>query len=207
MSGDDDIIRDLDQLVGIYGPPLERSLAKELDHLSEQYREIIAASPFVVLATVGEEGTDCSPRGDPAPVAYVDDPKTVLLPDRRGNNRIDSLRNIVRDPRVSLLFLIPGMGETMRINGRAELTTDPALLKRFEMQGKPPRSVIRVHVERAYFQCQKALARSKLWDPASVVDRETLPTAGQMQQRVLGPDFDGAAYDAAYPEHMKKTIY
>ena len=137
----------------------------------------------------------------------VVDEKTLLIPDRRGNNRIDTLRNLVRDPRLSLLFLIPGVGETLRINGRGEIVTDPELLASFTMQGKEPRSVLVVTAERVYFQCQKALARSKLWSAEAQIDRGELPTAGQIVQALSRDDFDGAAYDRAYPERMKKTIY
>ena len=168
---------------------------------------MIDASPFVVLSTVGPEGTDCSPRGDPPGFVRVIDGTTVAMPDRRGNNRIDSLRNIVRDPRVSLLFLVPGMGETLRINGTARLSTDPDLLESFAMEGKPPQSVILVSVGSVYFQCQKALARSKLWDPETRIDRKALPTAGDIIKSLAKEEFDGAAYDAAYPERMKRTMY
>lgn len=190
----------------IYGAPNPRSLTKEVDHLTSAYRRLIEASPFLVLATVGPEGLDCSPRGDPAGFVHVEDETTLLLPDRRGNNRIDSLRNVVRDPRCALIFLIPGMGETLRVNGRAEILIEPGLLERFEIHGKRPRTVLRITVERVYFQCQKALARSRLWDPAARIDRSTLPSAGDMLS-TIDAEFDSAAYDAGYPEHMKRTIY
>ena len=135
------------------------------------------------------------------------DRHTVLLPDRRGNNRMDSLRNIVRDPRISLLFLIPGVGETLRINGRADIVADEDLCESFAINGKPARSVIRVSAERVYFQCQKALHRSKLWDPDARVARSELPSAGQILQALMSEEFDGAAYDAEYPERMRRTIY
>lgn len=195
------------ELEAIYGTPVETSIIKEIDYISDHYRSFIEASPFITLSTVGPEGLDCSPRGDPAGFVAVADDKTVLIPDRRGNNRIDSLRNIVRDPRVSLLFLIPGVGETLRINGTAEIHVDEDLLKRFEMQGKLPRSVIRVTVGRIYFQCQKALARSKLWDPATQVERKSLPSAGDIMSKLTKGDFDGKSYDAAYPERLKQTMY
>ena len=193
----------------IYGEPVRAAQVKEIDHISEHYRAFIGKAPFLVLSTVGPEGTDCSPRGDPPGFVRVADRKTVLIPDRRGNNRIDSLRNIVRDPRVSLLFLIPGVGETLRINGQAEIVTDPDLLASFEMQDKLPRSVIVVTAERVYFQCQKALARSRLWDPAMQIARSELPSTGTMIKAMMPAEetFDGAGYDANYPEHMKKTIY
>lgn len=195
------------QLDAIYGEPLAQSLVKEIDHISDHYRCFIEASPFVLLATSGPEGLDCSPRGDPPGFVRVADERTVLLPDRRGNNRIDSLRNIVRDPRVALLFLVPGVGETLRINGRAEILVDPELCESFAMQGKMPRSVIAVTAERVYFQCQKALARSRLWQSDAQVDRASLPTAGQILQALSREAFDGRAYDEAYPERLKKTIY
>jgi PPOX class probable FMN-dependent enzyme len=130
-----------------------------------------------------------------------------MIPDRRGNNRIDTLRNLVRDPRVSLLFLVPGVGETLRINGRATISVDPDLCASFDMNGKTPRSVIVVTVERVYFQCQKALARSRLWDPEARIERKELPSAGDILQKLSKNDFDGDAYDKNYPERLKKTIY
>src|SRR5712692_3064651 len=153
----------LEQMYGEIHPPAR---VKEIDHVNSHYRALIEASPFVVLATSGPEGLDCSPRGDPAGFVRVRDEKTLLIPDRRGNNRIDSLRNLVRDPRVALLFLIPGCSETIRVNGRAKISVDPALCQSFTMEGKTPRCVLVVAVERVYYQCAKAIVRSKLWDPA-----------------------------------------
>ena len=195
------------ELEAIYGEPLAQSLVKEIDYISGHYRAFIEKSPFVVLASVAEEGLDCSPRGDPAGFVRVVDAKTVMIPDRRGNNRIDTLRNLVRDPRVSLLFLVPGVGETLRINGRAAISVDPDLCASFDMNGKTPRSVIVVTAERVYFQCQKALARSRLWDPKARIERTELPSAGDILQGLSKNDFDGDAYDKNYPERLKKTIY
>ncbi len=203
----DHYIATTEDLLELYGEPVPRSLLKELDHISAHYRKFVERAPFVIVATVGPEGLDCSPRGDPPGFARVVDENTILLPDRRGNNRLDTLQNIVRDPRISLLFLIPGVGETMRINGRARITTDPALCESFSHNGKLPRSIIEITVERMYFQCQKALVRSGLWDVESWIDRGEVPTAGQMAQAFAGNDFDGAAYDRDYPERMKKTLY
>jgi PPOX class probable FMN-dependent enzyme len=200
-------IQSVAELEALYGEPVKTSLIKELDHISDHYRAFIEASPFCAVASCGPGGLDCSPRGDPAGFVRVADSKTVMLPDRRGNNRLDTLKNLVVDPRISLLFLIPGVGETMRINGRAVISTDPELCAGFSMQGKAASSVIVVTVERIYFQCQKALARSRLWDPDARIDRATLPTAGQMAQALSTEPFDGAAYDAEYPERMKKTMY
>jgi uncharacterized protein len=195
------------ELEAIYGEPLAQSLVKEIDYISGHYRAFIEKSPFMVLASVAEEGLDCSPRGDPSGFVHVVDEKTVMIPDRRGNNRIDTLRNLVRDPRVSLLFLVPGVGETLRINGRAAISVDPDLCASFDMNGKTPRSVIVVTAERVYFQCQKALARSRLWDPEAWIERKELPSAGDILQGLSKNDFDGDAYDKNYPERLKKTIY
>ena len=200
------VVKDLDTLAELYGAPSERALAKELDHISDHYRALIEHAPFVIIASVGPEGMDCSPRGDAPGFVRVEDRQTLLLPDRRGNNRTDTLRNIVRDPRVALIFLIPGVGETLRINGRAEITTDPALLEQFAIRDKLPRSVLRITAERVYFQCSKALARSKLWDPDARVERKTLPTAGQILG-AIDENFDGKAYDQAYPQKMRETMY
>ena len=186
-----------------YGP----AVFKETDHISPQYRKLIEAAPFCVVATCGPEGLDCSPRGDPPGFVRVLDEHTLVIPDRRGNNRIDSLRNLVRDPRISLLFLIPGVGETMRINGRACISTDPKLTESFAMNGKVPKCVLVVTVERAYFQCTKAIIRSKLWDPASVVDRKTLPTPGSILAELTDGKMGGPEHDRAAPERIKQTIY
>lgn len=203
---DSDRIDSIEALEAIYGEPMQRALTKELGHISDDYRAFVDASPFMILSTVGPEGLDSSPRGDPAGFCRVVDRNTVLIPDRRGNNRTDSLKNIVRDPRCSLLFLVPTVGETLRINGRAEIRTDPDLLASFEMEGKLPRSVIKVTAERVYFQCTKALVRSKLWDASGWPTSRPTPTAGQILKGIEA-SFDAATYDANYPEHMKNTIY
>ena len=200
-------ITTLEQLKAIYGEPVGNSLVKELDHVSDHYRAMIEASPFVVIATSGPEGLDCTPRGDPPGFVRVVDRKTLMLPDRRGNNRVDSLRNLVVDPRISLLFLIPGVGETLRVNGRAVISTDPALCRSFAMGDKLPRSVIVVTAERVYFQCPKALVRSRLWDPSRHVDRKSLPSSGQILAAIRPGEIDADALDRAYPERLKQTIY
>jgi hypothetical protein len=186
-----------------YGP----AVFKETDHITAQYRKLIEAAPFAVIATCAPEGLDCSPRGDPPGFVRVVDEHTLLVPDRRGNNRIDSLRNLVRDPRISLLFLIPGVGETMRINGRAVISTDPKLAESFVINGKTPKCVLVVSVERAYFQCTKAIIRSKLWDPASKVDRKTLPTPGSILAELTDGKMGGPEHDRLAPERVKQTIY
>ena len=201
------IIRDAALLHQLYGSPPEASLSKEVDHVHPHYRALIEASPFVVLATSGPGGLDASPRGDAAGFVVVEDEKTLLLPDRRGNNRIDSLENIIADPRVALLFLIPGVGETLRINGRAEISIDPALLARFAVDGKYPRSVLVVHVDTAYFQCSRALVRSNLWDPAKHVERSRLPSTGAMLATLSNAKIDAESYDRAQPERVKTTLY
>jgi PPOX class probable FMN-dependent enzyme len=208
MTGDDPhLIRDEAGLAAIYGDIPPGAIAKEIGYLHPHYRAMIEASPFLVLATRGPEGLDCSPRGDPAGFVKMPDDKTLLIPDRRGNNRTDSLRNIVRDPQVALLFLIPGVGETLRVNGTAAISVDPALLEQFPFRDTLPRSVIVVTVETAYFQCPKALVRSELWNPAKQIDRKALPSTGTILADITKGMFDGAAYDAAYPERLKATLY
>lgn len=200
-------ITTIEQLEDLYGTPVPGALIKEIDYISDHYRAFIEASPFVIVATSGDEGLDCSPRGDPPGFVRVLDEKTVLLPDRRGNNRLDTLKNIVTNAQISLLFLIPGVGETLRINGTAEITTDPDLCNSFTMQGKAPRSVIKITADRVYFQCPKALVRSSLWKADAQIPRSALPTSGQIMQGLRPDEFDAKAHDAAYPERLKKTIY
>ncbi len=203
-------ITSLAMLQNHYGEPVERALWKEIDHLSVHYQQFINASPFLILATYGDKGVDCSPRGDPAGFVRVVDEKTLLIPDRKGNNRLDSLKNIVVNDKVGIIFLIPNVGETIRVSGRAEIIIDQELCQSFTIQGKSASSVLKITVEKAYFQCQKALARSSLWDPSSYIERSELPTAGQMSKFFSaqnGIDFDGDTYDKNYSEHMKKTIY
>ncbi|CAN5918343.1 pyridoxamine 5'-phosphate oxidase family protein [soil metagenome] len=194
------------ELEALYGAPAGAAVFKEIGHISDHYRTFIEASPFVVLATSGPEGLDCTPRGDPAGFVRVVDQRTIMLPDRRGNNRIDTLRNIVRDPRIALLFLIPGIGRTLRINGRAAIDTDPDLCASFTMEGKAPRSVIVVTAESVYTQCPKALVRSHLWDAGRHLPESALPSSGTII-KALQAEFDGETYDRNYPQHMKATIY
>jgi uncharacterized protein len=201
-----DMITSLEELETLYSPVSPVAVLKEIDHVNPQYAKFIEAAPFVIISTSGPEGLDCSPRGDPAGFVRVADPGTLLIPDRKGNNRVDSLRNILRDPRIALLFMIPGIGNTMRVNGRASITTDKALCDSFAMRGNPPTSVIVVSVESAYPQCQKALARSRLWDASTQVPRDALPSIGEMMQ-ALDPGFDGITYEANYPARMASTIY
>jgi PPOX class probable FMN-dependent enzyme len=202
-----DRVTTLEQLEAIYGEPAQKSLIKEIDHISDHYRAFIEKAPFVTVATCGPEGLDCSPRGDPAGFVRVVDEETVMIPDRRGNNRVDSLRNLVRDPRISLLFLIPGINETLRINGRAEIVVDAELCASFAIRGKPPRSVLVITVERIYFQCQKALVRSRLWDVEAQIPRSEVPSAGRILEALTGGDVDADEYDRSYPDRLKQTIY
>ncbi|HEY7578654.1 MAG TPA: pyridoxamine 5'-phosphate oxidase family protein [Acetobacteraceae bacterium] len=204
---DGTLLTDATVLRELYGQPSVGAIAKEIDHVHPHYRAMIEASPFVVMATSGPDGLDVSPRGDPAGFVVVEGERTLLIPDRRGNNRADSLNNLIADPRIALLFLIPGVGETLRVNGRAEICVDQAMLARFPAQGKLPRSVIVVHVERVYFQCPKALVRSDLWNPAKHVERRSLPTTGTILADITRGRVGGAEYDAAYPERLKATIY
>ena len=202
-----DHVETIAQLESLYGTPSQAALVKEIDHVSDHYRQFIEAAPFVVMATCGPEGLDCSPRGDPPGFVRVHDPRTVMMPDRRGNNRLDSLRNLVRDPRISLLFLIPGVGETLRINGTAVLVTDRALRDSFAHRGAVPATVIVTTVERIYYQCSKALVRSRLWSDDARISRDSLPTSGQIQRALVGGDFDAEAYDRAYPARLARTLY
>jgi len=203
----DHTVTSVEQLEAIYGQPSGAAVLKEIDHVNAEYRAFIEAAPFFALSTNGPEGVDCSPRGDEPGFVRVADEKTLMIPDRRGNNRIDSLRNIVRDPHVSLLFLIPGIGETIRVIGRAGISTDPALLESFVFAGKTPRSVIVVTVESVYFQCSKAIIRSKLWDPSRLIDRKSLPSNGTILAAITKGEHGGEEYDKAYPERLKATIY
>lgn len=188
--------------------PVAASTAKVSRKVTADYARLIAASPFAVLATVGPEGLDCSPRGDLAGfVRLAGDGTTLLLPDRRGNNRIDSLRNIVRDPRVALLFLIPGSGTTLRVNGRAVISAEPELLDSFTHEGGRPRSVVVLTVDEVYFQCARAILRSHLWDPAHHVDPASLPTPGQILDRMTAGAIAGEAYDNDWPKRAARTMW
>jgi hypothetical protein len=200
-------IRSVEELAALYDAPVPTSLAKEVDHVTELHRAYIEASPFVILATSGPDGMDCSPRGDAPGFVRVADERTLMVPDRRGNNRLDTLRNIVVDGRVGLLFLIPGVGVTLRVNGTAELNTDDELRESFAVRGKLPATVIVVHTTAVYTQCPKALIRANLWDPQHFVDADSLPSMGAIMEAITAGSFDGAAYDAVYPERIRETIY
>jgi uncharacterized protein len=207
MSADATIIRDSATLERLYGAPGAASISKEISYIHPHYRALIEASPFAALATSGPDGLDVSPRGDAAGFIVVEDEKTLLLPDRRGNNRIDSLRNIIADPRVALLFLIPGVGETLRVNGRAEISVDPALLQRFAMDGKLPRSVLVIRVEAVFFQCSRAVVRADLWNPEKKIDRKSLPSTGTILAALSDDKVGGDSYDRELPARVKATLY
>ena len=205
--GDGHLITNEADLSALYGESPPGAIAKEVETIHPHYRKMIEASPFMVLASSGPEGLDASPRGDPAGFVHVLDEKTLLIPDRRGNNRIDSLRNIIRDNRVALLFLIPGIGETLRVNGRAVISVAPELIGRFPFRGTLPRSVIVVTAERVYFQCPKALVRSELWNPDKHISRKSLPSTGTILADISAGKVGGAQYDREYPERLRATIY
>jgi PPOX class probable FMN-dependent enzyme len=198
----------LEALEAIYSPaPVAASTVKVSDRLTPEYRRLVEASPFLALATVGPEGLDCSPRGDAHGLVSIADERTLILPDRRGNNRIDSLRNIVRDPRVALLFLIPGSGTTFRVNGRAVISADPVLLDSLAVDGKAPRTALIVTIQECYFQCARAVIRSGLWKPESLVDPASLPTAGAMLAAMTQGEVGGAAYDEAWPVRAAASMW
>jgi uncharacterized protein len=175
--------------------------------VTPHYRVLIDKSPFVALATSGPEGLDCSPRGDLPGFVRIHDEKTLMMPDRRGNNRVDSLRNIVRDPRIALLFLIPGSGSTLRVNGRAQVSVDPDLLASFRVDGKAPRTVIVMTVDDIYFQCARAIVRSELWNPDKRIDPAQLPTPGQILAGMSRNTVGGEAYDKAWPERAANSLW
>jgi len=204
-GNDPHLIHTLAQLEALFGAVGEASQKKEVDYLHPSYAALIQTSPFVILATAGPEGLDASPRGDPPGFVQVLDEKTLLLPERRGNNRIDSLRNIMADPRVALLFLIPRVGETLRVNGRARISVAPELLERCAMAGKLPQCVIVIDIERVFFQCARAIQRSRLWDAREA--KPEVPSAGAILEALTGAAIDGAQYDREAPARQAKTLY
>lgn len=201
------VISSVEELEALYGLPTESATVKEIARITPQYRALIEASPFVALATSGPEGLDCSPRGDFSGFVRIHDEATLMMPDRHGNNRIDSLRNIVRDPRVALLFLIPGSGTTLRVNGRAHVRDDAELCDSFAVGDAAPRSVIVLKVDAVYFQCARAIVRSQLWDPTKHVDPKTLPTPGQILAALTEARLGGTEYDEAWPERARGTLW
>ena len=207
MSAGEHRITSIEQLQALYGEPYGPAVAKEIDHIAPSYRKLIEAAPFVAIATAGPEGLDCSPKGDAPGFVHILDDKTLALPDRPGNNRIDGFRNILRNPYIALLFLIPGVGETLRVNGRAEISVDPQLMQSFAVNGKLPRSVMIVRIDTIFFHCSKAIVRSKLWDEATKIERTSLPSTGSIIADVSKGKLGGEAYDRAAPERIKAQLY
>jgi PPOX class probable FMN-dependent enzyme len=201
------VIGTIEALEKIYGTPGESSLVKEVNWITPEYRALIEASPFVALATSGPEGLDCSPRGDRPGFVRIHDQRTLMLPDRRGNDRVDSLRNVIRDPRVALLFMIPGSGTTLRVNGLAVIATDPDLLDSFVMEKKAPRTVLVVTVDAIYFQCARAIVRSELWNPDKRVDPKSLPTPGKILATLSNNRVGGETYDRDWPGRAARTMW
>lgn len=210
MSDDPHTITTIDRLLEVYPhAPAATSLCKETPVLTPSYAAFVRAAPFCVVSTVGAGGLDQSPRGDAPGFVRVRDERTLVLPDRRGNHRLDTLRNVVADPRVGLLFLVPGVGHELRVRGTALLSTDPHELAQHEVRGAAPASVLVVTVERVYFQCARAMKRSGLWDPATWPDPTAVPTAGQMAWESGGftsPD-EARDYDAVLDERQDATLY
>lgn len=207
MAYRDHLITSMDQLEALYGEPYGPSIAKEIDYVSDGYRKLIEAAPFVAIATGGPDGFDCSPKGDAPGFVRILDDKTLAIPDRPGNNRIDGYRNIMRNPHIALLFLIPGIGETLRVNGRAEISVDPELMQSFAVNAKLPRSVLIVHIETIFFHCSKAIVRAKLWDEGTKIDRKSLPSTGTIIAEVSKGKLGGEAYDREAPERIKAMLY
>ncbi|MGV8831426.1 MAG: pyridoxamine 5'-phosphate oxidase family protein [Devosia sp.] len=198
----------IDQLEALYAPaPAPAAITKVAHTMTPHYRRLIEASPFAALATIGPEGIDCSPRGDQPGFVRIHDDTTLMMPDRRGNNRIDSLRNIVRDSRCAFLFLLPGSGTTFRANGRARISIDPDLLASFAVDSKAPRSVIVMKIDELYFQCARAIIRSELWNPARHIDPASLPTPGQILASMTDNQVGGDSYDQAWPERARQTMW
>lgn len=196
-----------EQLQALFETPVDAALLKQATRLEPIYQSWIARSPFAVLTTRGPDGLDTSPRGDPAPLVAMPDPHTLLLPDRRGNNRIDSLKNILHDDRVALIFFIPGVRETIRVTGRAKICVAAEMLARFTMQGQVPKCVIEVKVEKVLFQCARALLRSDFWHAGQLAAKPEVPSAGQILSAMTQNRFDGASYDAELPARQARTLY
>lgn len=200
-----EFIDTIDALEALYGTPVDASQVKVANHLTPSYRKWIMASRFCVLSTVGPEGTDGSPRGDDGPVVRELDDRTLAMPDWRGNDRGDSLRNIVRDPRVSLMFMVPGSNTAVRVNGQARVTADDGLRAAFERAGQTPRTVIVIQIDEVYFQCARAILRARLWTAGD--ETADLPSAGDILREMTSGAFDGKSYDRDWPARAKKTLW
>ena len=200
-------IETIADLEALYGSANAASTVKVADHVTALYRPFVEASPFVALATSGPEGLDCSPRGDRPGFVRIEAPNRLVMPDRRGNNRCDSLRNIVRDPRAAFLFLIPGSGTCLRVNGRARLSIDEDLLASFAVEGKPPRCAIVLETQAVYFQCARAIVRSHLWDAAHHVAPDSLPTPGEILAAMSDRQEGGEDYDRQWPARAQASLW
>jgi len=198
------MIETIEALEALYGTPKAASQVKVAHEITPSYRALIEAAPFVALATVGPEGTDCTPRGDAGQVVFIEDKHTLALPDWRGNDRLDSLRNVVRDGRVSLMFMVPGSTMIVRVNGRAKLSADADTLAQYGKAGKLPRSVILITIEELYFQCARAVIRADLWNTDNM---PSLPTAGDILHEMTSGEFEGKAYDKSWPERAAQTLW
>lgn len=200
-------IHSLEQLEALFGEVNKASRKKEVPFIHPLYRAWIEASPFAVLATIGPDGLDASPRGDPSGFVVVQDETTLLLPERRGNNRVDSLRNILADPRVALLFLIPGVGETLRVNGRASVTVSPELLQQFQVEGKLPKCLVVIEVDTVFFQCARAIHRSRLWQLLPDDLLKSVPTAGTILAALTDAAISQEQYDRELSARQRSTLY
>ncbi len=199
------VIRDEQELREIVGNPTETVLSKLADHLNELTRQFIERSPYVCLATVAPDGgLDVSPRGDPAGFVRILDERTLLIPDRPGNRIADALTNLLADPRIALLFLIPGVGDTFRVNGRAVITDDAELLAPSTMEGRPPKLGLLITIEQAYTQCSKASMRSDVWNPEKHIERSALPSSGAILRSLTSPEFDADEYDQERAERYAR---
>jgi PPOX class probable FMN-dependent enzyme len=207
MNASNYIIDTIERLEALYGDKHPAAVIKEIDYVNGSYRKMIEAAPFVAVATSGPEGLDCSPKGDARGFVRILDDKTLGIPDRPGNNRLDGFRNILRDPRIALLFLIPGVGETLRVNGRASISVEPELMQSFAVNGKLPRCVLIVHIDSIYFHCSKAIVRSKLWDAETKIDRKSLPSTGAILAELSQGNLAGDVYDREMPERIKAMLY
>jgi PPOX class probable FMN-dependent enzyme len=197
-------IQDIAELERLYGTPSVPALKKVATKLTPLYRKWIQSSRFCILSTVGPEGTDASPRGDDGPVVTELDERTLLLPDWRGNNRLDSLRNIVSDGRASLMFMVPGSRTVVRVNGRAALTDDADLCAKFDQASRKPATVIVFEIAEVYTQCARAIMRADLWNAPDVPD---LPTPGAILAEMTSGEIDGAAYDKEWPDRARKSMW
>lgn len=207
-TADSFTVTSVEQLDAIYGTALDAAVRKVTDYVTPPGRAFIAASPFLIMATANGDGIDCSPKGDAAGFVQLLDDHTLLIPDRKGNNRVDGMKNIIANPRVGMIFMVPGANETYRINGTAKISVDPALLDRFLVQGKRPSAVIVVTVEEAFHHCPKAFIRSKLWQAGAEGRPDGVPTAGTFAAyRDGGDDAYAAKHDIEYAKRLPGELY